>query len=144
MEQFLGKKSNMTQIFVENGRVVPVTEVILDPSYAEKISDELLGKQVVIKGISKGKGFAGGMKRWGFKGGEATRGQSTYPRQAGSVGSQTPGRVRKGKKMAGHLGSRKVTVKGLKIVGYDREKLKIMVSGPIPGSRNSKVSIGVI
>lgn len=144
METLTGQKVNMTQVFAENGKVVPVTAVRLEDRFADKLVDELVGKKVVIGGISKGKGFAGGMKRWGFQGGETTRGQSTSPRQTGSIGSQTPGRVRKGKKMAGHLGSEKITVKGSKIVGFDKEALKIMVSGPVPGARNSKVKIGVI
>lgn len=144
METLTGYKVNMSQIFAENGRVVPVTAVLLENRFSEKLTDWLVGREVVISGFSKGRGFAGGMKRWGFKGGEATRGQSTYPRQAGSIGSQTPGRVRKGKKMAGHMGNRKVTVKGLKIVGFDKESLKVLVSGPVPGARNSKISISII
>ncbi len=144
METLTGQKVNMTQVFAENGKVVPVTAVRLEDRFADKLIDELVGKQVVVGGFSKGKGFAGGMKRWGFQGGETTRGQSTSPRQTGSIGSQTPGRVRKGKKMAGHLGNKKVTVKGLKIVGFDKETLNIMVSGPVPGARNSKVNIGVV
>ena len=97
-----------------------------------------------MHGLSKGKGFAGGMKRYGFKGGPATRGQSTSPRQTGSIGSQTPGRVRKGKKMAGHFGNKRITVKGLKIVGYDKDAKKVMVSGPVPGARSSKVNIRIL
>lgn len=139
-----GKKLNMTQIFSDNGKVLPVTCVALDEAFKDKLEDDFLGKTVVVVGYSKGRGFAGGMKRWGFKGGPATRGQSTSPRQTGSIGSQTPGRVRKGKKMAGHLGSKQVTVKGLTIVGLEKEFAKIMVSGPVPGARNSKVKIGII
>jgi 50S ribosomal protein uL3 len=139
-----GKKLNMTQIFADNGKVLAVTCLALDEAFKDKLEDDFLGKAVVVVGYSKGRGFAGGMKRWGFKGGPATRGQSTSPRQTGSIGSQTPGRVRKGKKMAGHLGNKQVTVKGLKIVGLEKEPAKIMVSGPVPGARNSKVKIGII
>lgn len=134
----------MTQIFADSGKVTPVTCVLLDDLSKEKIVEELLGKDVAVSGFSKGRGFAGGMKRYGFKGGPATRGQSTSPRQTGSIGSQTPGRVRKGKKMAGHLGNKKITVKGLKIVGFEKDNAQIMVSGPIPGARNSKVIIRLI
>ena len=131
----------MTQIFNEGGKVTPVTCVLVDEIFKNELNDELLGKEVVLSGFSKGRGFAGGMKRYGFKGGPATRGQSTSPRQSGSIGSQTPGRVRKGKRMAGHYGNKKITVKGLKIAGVEKEGLKIMVSGPVPGARNSKVNI---
>ncbi len=134
----------MSQIFAEDGKVTPITSVLVDKEFTDKLSDDLIGRSVVIGGFSKGRGFAGGMKRWGFKGGPATRGQSTFPRQTGSIGSQTPGRVRKGKKMAGHFGNKKITVKGLKIVGLERETAKIMVSGPVPGARNSKIKIGII
>ncbi len=144
METLVGQKLNMTQLFGENGRVIPVTAVRLESPAFESFGDELVGKKVIVSGTSKGKGFAGGMKRWGFKGGETTRGQSTYPRQAGSIGSQTPGRVRKGKKMAGHMGNRRVAVKGLRVVSLDKEKLIVMVSGPVPGARNSKVSIRLV
>lgn len=144
MDKLTGKKLNMTQIFAESGKVIPVTCLALDESAKELLNDELVGKKVVVSGFSKGRGFAGGMKRYGFKGGPATRGQSTYPRQAGSIGSQTPGRVRKGKKMAGHLGNRKVSIKGLTIAGLDKETLKLMVSGPVPGARNSKVKLRLL
>jgi len=143
MEKLKGKKLNMSQIFNEGGKVTPVTLVLLDDASKGKLTEEFVGRDVVITGFSKGRGFAGGMKRYGFKGGPATRGQSTSPRQSGSIGSQTPGRVRKGKKMAGHYGNKKITVKGLKIVGLENNA-KIMVSGPVPGARNSKVNIGVI
>ena len=134
----------MTQLFNEGGKVTPVTCLLVDDSFKEDIKDDLVGKKVVLWGFSKGRGFAGGMKRYGFKGGPATRGQSTSPRQSGSIGSQTPGRVRKGKKMAGHYGNKKITVKGLKIAGIEKKALKIMVSGPVPGARNSKVNLRFI
>jgi large subunit ribosomal protein L3 len=141
MEQTIkGKKMNMTQVFMDNGRVVPVTVVGVEVD----VSKELESKQVVVVGTSKGKGFAGGMKRWGFRGGEATRGQSTKPRAPGSIGSQTPGRVRKGKKMAGRLGGDRVTIKGLRIVRVMPDEKKLMISGPVPGARNSKLNIKVL
>ena len=143
MENIKGRKLNMSQIFTETGKVVPVTNVVLEDTEQNKLSDEVVGKNIMLWGLSKGHGFAGGMKRYGFKGGPATRGQSTSPRQTGSIGSQTPGRVRKGKKMAGHYGNKKITVKGLKIVGYDKDSNKVMISGPIPGARNSKVNIRI-
>lgn len=135
------KKLNMSQMFLENGRVVPTTRLKVDEESVSLLDDSLVGKSIILQGISKGKGFAGVMKRWGFKGGPATRGQSTYPRQAGSIGAQTPGRVLKGKKMAGHMGNRKVTIKGSKILSVQKDKGEIFVSGPVPGARNSEVKI---
>ena len=144
MEKLTGKKLNMTQLFTESGKVTPVTCVLVDDAFKTDLTDELVGKEVVLWGFSKGRGFAGGMKRYGFKGGPATRGQSTSPRQSGSIGSQTPGRVRKGKRMAGHYGNKRITVKGLKIAGIEKEASKIMVSGSVPGARNSKVNLRFI
>lgn len=130
----------MSQIFLESGRVVPVTII----RTSQDIDTAIENKQVYIVGTSKGKGFTGVMKRWGYHGEMATRGQSTKPRSGGSIGSQTPGRVRKGKKMAGRLGTARVTIKGLKIVRVLPEKKELMVSGPIPGHRNSAVVVKII
>ncbi|HBY10063.1 50S ribosomal protein L3 [candidate division WWE3 bacterium RIFOXYC2_FULL_42_13] len=133
-----GIKLNMSQIFLDTGKVIPVTVI---GKIDDDITAEMENKPVQIIGISKGKGFAGGMKRWHFSGGPATGGQSTKPRAPGSIGSQTPGRVRKGKKMAGRLGGDRVTIKGLKIVRVMPDQKQLMVSGPVPGARNSKITI---
>lgn len=130
----------MSQIFLDSGKVVPVTVIKTE----NEVSEEILNKNVVITGKSKGKGFTGVMKKWNFKGGQATHGQSNKPRAAGSIGAQTPGRVFKGKKMAGRQGGKRVTVKGLKIVQVLPEANEFMVSGPIPGARNSLVSVRVL
>jgi len=130
----------MSQIFMSNGKVIPVTII----KSQDEIDRELVDKNVVVEGRSKGKGFAGVMKRWGFKGGKRTHGQGDTPRGAGSIGSQTPGRVWKGKKMAGRMGGKRVTIKGLKIVDVSKENQELMVSGPIPGARNSKVKVKVL
>ncbi len=93
-----------------------------------------VGDLVAVTGISKGKGFQGVVKRWHFAGGPATHGQSDRPRAPGSIGSTTtPGRVLKGKKMAGRMGGDRVTVKNLHIVSVNPEKNELSVSGPIPG-----------
>jgi large subunit ribosomal protein L3 len=93
-----------------------------------------IGDVVAVTGVSKGKGFAGGVKRWGFAGGPRTHGQSDRPRSPGSIGQgTTPGRVRKGKKMAGRMGGKKVEVTGLKVVDVNSELGVIKVSGPVPG-----------
>lgn len=130
----------MTQIFMDNGKVIPVT--IID--VAGEVNADLESKEIVVVGTSKGKGFTGVMKRWGFHGAEATRGQSNKPRAPGSIGSQTPGRVRKGKKMAGRHGGFRITIKGLRIVKVLPSEKKLMVSGPVPGARNSLLSIKVL
>lgn len=131
---------NMTQIFMDNGKVVPVTVVGVDSD----LNNDLESKEVIVVGTSKGKGFTGVMKRWGFHGAEATRGQSNKPRAPGSIGSQTPGRVRKGKKMAGRHGGFRITIKGLRIVKVMPEEKKLMISGPVPGARNSNLKITVL
>lgn len=92
------------------------------------------GDFVSVTGRSKGKGFAGVMKRWGFAGGPRTHGQSDRQRAPGSIGQGTdPGRVWKGKKMAGKMGDEQVTVKNLQIVEIESEKNRLSVSGPVPG-----------
>lgn len=140
MEKITGKKLNMTQVFGENGRVVPVTIVFCDSD----VTLELENKEVVVVGKSKGKGFTGVMKKWGFHGGPATRGQGIKQRTPGSIGSQTPGRVLKGKHMAGRMGNARVTIKGLKIMKVIPDMKQVMVSGPVPGARNSKIELKVL
>ncbi len=98
------------------------------------------GDLVNVIGTSKGKGFAGGVKRHGFKGGPRTHGQSDRERAPGSIGqTTTPGRVYKGKRMAGRMGSERVTVRNLEIVAVSEDK--IFIKGLVPGSLNSLVTI---
>jgi large subunit ribosomal protein L3 len=100
------------------------------------------GSRVDVIGISKGKGFAGTVKRHNFKGGPKTHGQSDRTRAPGSVGATTtPGRVFKGKKMAGHMGSDRVTSQNLKVILVDPEKNLIAVNGSVPGAKGSLVMI---
>lgn len=92
------------------------------------------GDEIAVTGTSKGKGFAGVVKRWRFAGGPRTHGQSDRHRAPGSIGQgTTPGRVLKGKKMAGRMGGERVTVKNLIIVDVDKNNGEIAVSGPVPG-----------
>ena len=100
------------------------------------------GVEVIdITGTSKGKGFAGVMKRWGFHGGPATHGCTT-PRGAGSVGAGTdPGRVLKGKKMAGRMGGDKCTVRNLDVIKIDKDKNLMFVKGAVPGPNGGYVII---
>jgi len=100
------------------------------------------GQKVDISGLTKGKGFAGAMKRWNFGGLEASHGVSVSHRSHGSTGQrQDPGRVFKGKKMAGHLGMERVTTQNLEIVRTDAERGLILVKGAVPGADNSWVEI---
>jgi large subunit ribosomal protein L3 len=100
------------------------------------------GQFVDVSGISKGKGFAGTVKRWNFATQDATHGNSLAHRKPGSIGQcQTPGRVWKGKKMSGHLGNVNKTIQNLKIVKIDEENKLILVKGSIPGPSGSKIII---
>jgi len=101
-----------------------------------------VGEPIKVIGTSKGKGFSGVVRRWGFRGGPKTHGQSDRHRSPGSIGAGTsPGRVWPGKKMPGHYGVDRVTVKGLKIVATDPEKNVVLVRGPIPGANKGIVRI---
>ena len=100
------------------------------------------GETVKVSGTSRGKGFAGGVKRYNFKGGPKTHGQSDRHRAPGSIGAgSSPGKVWKGTKMAGHMGSIKVTEIGLKIVKIDNKNNTLSLKGSVPGSRRSLISI---
>lgn len=198
MNGLLGKKIGMTQIYSEDGKILPVTLIQAGPcdvmqvktvendgysaiqlafddkkkkkakkpevGHASKASvspkrfirevkpdagsDIKLGQCVTVEifndsktinviGSTKGKGYAGVMKRWNFKGGLNTHG-STRHRPPGSIGSNTdPGRVIKGKKMAGRLGAERVTIKNLDIVKIDKERNLLFVKGAVPGYRGS-------
>lgn len=105
----------------------------------DKITVALFSPQDAVKvtGITKGRGFAGGIKRWGFHGGPKTHGQSDRHRAPGSIGqTTTPGRVFRGKKMAGHYGSEKITVTGLEVIDIDQEKNQLLVKGSVPGAKS--------
>ena len=98
--------------------------------------------KVDVTGTSKGKGFAGVIKRWNFAMQDATHGNSLAHRAPGSIGQcQTPGRVFKGKKMAGHMGAERVTILSLDVVRVDSERNLVLVKGAIPGAINGNVII---
>lgn len=102
----------------------------------------IAGQYVDVVGTSKGKGFAGAMKRHNFRGLEASHGVSISHRSHGSTGQrQDPGKVFKGKKMAGHLGDERVTQQNLKVVAADAERGLIYIKGAVPGSENGFVLI---
>lgn len=111
------------------------SEVKIDAIFA-------IGDIIRVTGTSKGKGFASAIKRHGFKGGPRTHGQSDRERAPGSIGSTTtPGRVFKGKRMAGRMGSDRVTVRNLKIVGIDLSNYTLTVKGLVPGAKDGLLII---
>ena len=100
------------------------------------------GQIIDVTGTSKGKGFAGGIKRWNFGMQDATHGNSRSHRVLGSIGQcQSPGRVFKGKKMAGHMGAERVTVQNLEIVRVDAERNLLLVKGAVPGATGGDVIV---
>lgn len=199
MKTLIGLKQNMSQVFMEDGNVVPVTYIdvtdiivahkkVLEkdgynafvlgfgkkikPTKAEvgkykelgfvpevsvevqfdgielKIGDKVTPsmlegcKKVDVTGTTKGKGFQGVVKRWGFKGGKRTHGQSDRQRHPGSIGMRTtPGRVFKGHKMGGHMGDDTQTIRNLKVILLNDESNLIAVKGAIPGNKGSLVII---
>ena len=100
------------------------------------------GQKVDVSGKSKGKGFQGGVKRWNFSMQDATHGNSISHRAPGSIGQcQTPGRVWKGKKMAGHMGAANVTTQGLEVVRVDVERNLLLIKGAVPGAPGGDVVV---
>lgn len=100
------------------------------------------GQKVNVTGISKGKGFAGVIKRYNFRTQDATHGNSLSHRAPGSIGQcQTPGRVFKGKKMSGHMGSVRVTTRNLELVKIDQDKGLILIKGAVPGAKNGSIVV---
>jgi large subunit ribosomal protein L3 len=127
-----------------------LTEIRVDDAEAFEIGQEIksdifeIGDMVQVSGKSKGRGFSGVMKRWGFSGGRKTHGSRSH-RVPGSIGmSATPGRVFKGKKLPGRMGNQKVTIKNLEILDMRPEQDVIALKGSVPGSRNSLVEIAKI
>jgi len=198
MKTLIGIKKNMSQIFQDDGTVVPVTfidssdvivahkkvnekdgytayvlglgtkknptkaevgkfkELGFVPQYAvevqldmelnikDKVSVEIFEqiKKVNVTGTTKGKGFQGVVKRWGFKGGPRTHGQSDRMRHPGSIGMRTtPGRVFKGHKMGGRMGADTKTTKNLRVISIDKENNLLALKGAVPGNKESLVII---
>jgi large subunit ribosomal protein L3 len=137
-----GKKAGLTMTprFFKEVRVNDVVDAVSGTEI--NVSDIFVPGDIVdVTGISKGKGFAGGVKRWGFKGGPRTHGQSDRERAPGSIGqTTTPGRVYKGKKMAGRMGQDTVTVKNLEIIEITADGV-LLIKGLVPGSLNSMVVV---
>ena len=122
-------------------RILAEFEII--PGFNYKMGQEFnasifkIGDMVKVTGTSKGRGFSGVMKRYGFGGGPKTHGQREHPRSAGSIGQASdPSRVFKGMKMVGQYGNKKKTVENLKVVKIDSSNNQIFVRGSVPGSNN--------
>jgi len=196
----LGRKLGMSQIFMEDGKVIPVSLINAGPcpvvqvktketdGYQAiqvgmgerkhvskpmsghlkkanlksvkrlgefrlkdlgkyKIGDQLdvtifaVGEKVSVAGWTKGRGFSGGIKRWGWHGGPATHGSMSHRRTGSNSSGSSPGRVRKGKKLAGRYGNERVTMKNLKIVKIEKEKNLIYLKGAVPGAKNGYIII---
>ncbi|MBR1924916.1 MAG: 50S ribosomal protein L3 [Ruminobacter sp.] len=117
---------------------------IANYSVGSEVKVELFNdvKKVDVTGTSKGKGFAGSVKRWNFRTQDMTHGNSRSHRVPGSTGqNQTPGRVFKGKRMCGHLGNVQVTVQALEVVRVDAERKALLVKGAVPGAINGTVVV---
>jgi len=146
----IGKKSKanaaLTGKYAKVGYVPQYRVFFADDETELNVGDEVgpqvleKGADVNVTGVSKGKGFSGVVKRWGFAGGPASHGQTDRLRAPGSIGAGTsPGRVLKGKKMAGRQGGERVTVKNLKVVDVGEDY--ILVSGAVPGPNGSYIVI---
>src|ERR1700753_3532249 len=120
-----------------------VSDDALIPVGAEITADHfVVGQFVDVTGTSIGKGFAGAMKRWNFRGLRATHGVSVSHRSLGSTGNrQDPGKTFKNKKMAGHLGVERITTLNLEVAAIDASKVRLMIKGSVPGSKNGYVLV---
>ncbi|WP_286240382.1 50S ribosomal protein L3 [Neptuniibacter halophilus] len=137
---------NFAKAGVEAGR--GLWEFRLSGGDEVNVGDELTvarfeaGQKVDVTGQSKGKGFQGGIKRWNFSMQDATHGNSLSHRAPGSIGQcQTPGRVWKGKKMAGQMGNERVTVQTLEVVRVDAERNLLLIKGAVPGATGGDVIV---
>ena len=131
------KKLKMGQVFRDE-RVIPVTLIELETIPEGELKE---GDKLMVSGISKGKGFQGVVKRHGFHGGPKTHGQKNRFRAGGSIGSTAPQRVTPGRRMAGHMGTERITVKNLKVVGVDKENNLLFIKGAVPGARSGLLEV---
>jgi len=140
MAKIAAAKVNMTTIW-KGDEAVPVT-VLKISAASEDIWNVLTeGRAVAVAGTSKGKGFQGVVKRHGFHGGPKTHGQKDRLRAPGSLGPTAPQRVLPGRKMAGHMGNARVTVKNMKIAEVKKGEGLLLVRGAVPGPRGRKIEI---
>jgi large subunit ribosomal protein L3 len=117
-------------------------DALLEPGVTLSAAHFTVGQKIDVCGTSKGKGFAGGMKRWNYAGLEASHGVSISHRSLGSTGNrQDPGRTFKNKKMAGHLGVERITTLNLEVAAVDAEKGLLMIKGSVPGAPGGYVRV---
>ena len=146
----VGEKKRLFQAVEKKLKIKPLHfkefKLITDPAPA--IGDQItfdtvfqINDIVSVSGTTKGRGFAGVIKRHGFHRQPVTGGQSDRTRAPGSIGAQTPGKVLKGKKMPGHFGNNTHTVSNLKIISFNPENNQVMISGSVPGHTNSWIII---
>jgi len=143
---FLSKKKNIKKTekgkefyFLKEFRVEDTSKYKVGQEINVSLFEE--GEKLRVSSISKGKGFAGVVKRWGFAGRPKTHGTKHEERAPGAIGSATPPRVVKGRKMAGRTGQKRITVKNLTLVRVDKDKNILAIKGAIPGSRGTLVEI---
>lgn len=133
----------------EMGKLKREVRGLAEAEVGKKVGEEItidqvlaVGDVVHVTGTSKGRGFTGPMVRWNFKGGPKTHGQSDRARAPGAIGQGTsPGRIHKGKKMAGHSGDTTITVRNLRVVKIDTAKQELWIAGLVPGSKTAWVGI---
>jgi len=130
----------MTQLF-KDGIAYGVTPIVLTEETDMAAFSEV--GLVRISGISKGRGFAGVVKRHNFGGGPKTHGQKHSHRAPGSVGAQAPQRVLKGRKMGGHMGMVRKTTKNISLVSFDQKTKTIFINGSVPGTIGRQVEVAI-
>ena len=142
MNTIIGRKLGMTRVYADNGRVIPVTVIEAGPCPVVQVRSRDDGAHSVkVTGTTKGRGFQGVGKRYGFKGGPASHGSTTY-RRPGSMGPGTdPSRVIKGKKLPGHMGASRHTETGLEVVRVDIDRKLLYGRGAVPGSKSGIVTV---
>lgn len=136
--KLLGKKLKMGQLWI-NDKVVPVTPIQIEKK--ADLSSVQEGDLVKAAGLTKGRGFQGVVKRHSFAGGPKTHGQKHSLRAPGSIGNTSPQRVVPGKKMGGHMGVERVTIKNLKVIKIDSENKILFLKGATPGNVGGRVEL---
>lgn len=129
--------------FIKECRIMGAAEGVSKLNVGDEINASIFqeGQIVKVSGISKGKGFQGGVKRHGFRTRIKTHGQKHELRSSGSIGSRFPQGTRKGRKMPGRMGSDQITVKNLKIMKVDKENNLLVIKGAVPGTRRTVLEI---
>jgi len=140
MAKILAKKIKMSQVW-KNDKVIPVTVLKVEDKNGKLPEDFKEGVLIKISGKSKGKGFQGVVKRHGFAGGPKTHGQKDRLRAPGSIGPTAPQRTIKGRKMAGHMGQKRITLKNVEVISVNNNDQTIQVKGAVPGMRGSLVEL---